>query len=226
MCWSCGRIANAATGTSTRHPRTCLSARTSAPDAGTARRMSCTGSVRTAAASSSGAPSARPACSKSTPHRPSELSGQDALRHPPADPPIGEQEPSRPASSPSGTGQVAHTSIVGISATCRILRSLINQCRASRRGCLASAADLTLAARPPHAGPRGQAQMSDRAPGGIDLANAVANNEPGRARTTLERPNRRGARRGGGDHPLNELQKSILAATHKLRSDGHPTDAP
>ena len=33
-------------------------------------------------------------------------------------------------------------------------------------------------------------------------------------------------RRGGGDHPLNELQKSILAATHKLRSDGHPTDAP
>jgi phospholipase C len=33
-------------------------------------------------------------------------------------------------------------------------------------------------------------------------------------------------RPGGGDHPLNELQKSILAATHKLRSDGHPTDAP
>ena len=33
-------------------------------------------------------------------------------------------------------------------------------------------------------------------------------------------------RRGEGDHPLNELQKSILAATHKLRSDGHPADAP
>ena len=33
-------------------------------------------------------------------------------------------------------------------------------------------------------------------------------------------------RHGGGDSPLNELQKSILAATHKLRSDGHPTDAP
>ena len=110
MCWSYGRIANAATGTSTRHPRTCLSARTSAPGAATARRTSCTGSARTAAASSSGAPSARPACSKSTPHRPSELSGQDALRHPSADPPIGEQEPSRPASSPSGTGPCERTS--------------------------------------------------------------------------------------------------------------------
>lgn len=110
MCWSCGRIANAATGTSTRHPRTCLSARTSAPGAATARRTSCTGSARTAAASSSGAPSARPACSKSTPHRPSELSGQDALRHPSADPPIGEQEPSRPASNPSGTGPCEGTS--------------------------------------------------------------------------------------------------------------------
>ena len=29
-----------------------------------------------------------------------------------------------------------------------------------------------------------------------------------------------------GDHPLNDLQKSILAATHKLRADGHPADAP
>jgi phospholipase C len=29
-----------------------------------------------------------------------------------------------------------------------------------------------------------------------------------------------------GDHPLNDLQKSILAATAKLRSDGHPADAP
>ena len=85
MCWSCGRIANAATGTSTRHPRTCLSARTSAPGAGTARRTSSTGSARTAAASSSDAPSARPTCSPSTRHRPSGLSGQGASRHPPAD---------------------------------------------------------------------------------------------------------------------------------------------
>jgi hypothetical protein len=103
-CWNSGRIANAATGTSTRHPRTCLSARTSAPGAATARRTSCTASVRTAAASSSGAPSARPACSLSTRHRPSGLSGQDALRHPPADPLAGEQEPTRPAPSPPGTG--------------------------------------------------------------------------------------------------------------------------
>ena len=29
-----------------------------------------------------------------------------------------------------------------------------------------------------------------------------------------------------GDHPLNDLQKSILAATEKLRKDGHPPDAP
>jgi phospholipase C len=28
------------------------------------------------------------------------------------------------------------------------------------------------------------------------------------------------------DHPLNDLQKSILAATGKLRADGHPPDAP
>ena len=192
MCWSCGRIANAATGTSTRHLRTCLSARTSAPGAATARRTSCTGSVRTAAASSSGAPSARPACSKSTPHRPSELSGQDALRHPSADPPIGEQEPSRPASSPSGTGpcgRTSHRRYIGDIPN----PAFLDQCRASRHGCPALAADLTLAACPPHAGPRGQAQMSDRDPGGVDLANAVANNEPGRARTTLERPNRRGA---------------------------------
>ena len=29
-----------------------------------------------------------------------------------------------------------------------------------------------------------------------------------------------------GGHPLNDLQKSILAATRKLRRDGHPSDAP
>jgi phospholipase C len=29
-----------------------------------------------------------------------------------------------------------------------------------------------------------------------------------------------------GEHQLNDLQKSILAATRKLRSDGHPADAP
>jgi len=28
------------------------------------------------------------------------------------------------------------------------------------------------------------------------------------------------------DHQLNDLQKSILAATGKLRADGHPPDAP
>lgn len=34
------------------------------------------------------------------------------------------------------------------------------------------------------------------------------------------------AHQGEGDHPLNDLQRSILAATRKLRSDGHPQDAP
>jgi phospholipase C len=29
-----------------------------------------------------------------------------------------------------------------------------------------------------------------------------------------------------GGHPLNDLQKSILAATHKLRRDGHPPGTP
>jgi hypothetical protein len=29
-----------------------------------------------------------------------------------------------------------------------------------------------------------------------------------------------------GDYPLNDLQKSILAATRKLRDEGHPPDAP
>ena len=32
--------------------------------------------------------------------------------------------------------------------------------------------------------------------------------------------------RGESDRPLNDLQKSILAATQKLRGDGHPPDAP
>jgi hypothetical protein len=53
----------------------------------------------------------------------------------------------------------------------------------------ASAAGLTLAARPPHAGPSGQTHVGS-AQKCVDLANAVANNEPGRARTTLERPSR------------------------------------
>jgi hypothetical protein len=98
VCWSCGRIANAAAGTSTRHLRMCLSALTSAPGAATARRTSWMASVRTAAASSSVVPSARSTCSQSTRHRPSGLSGQDALRHPPADPPIGQQELTAPTS--------------------------------------------------------------------------------------------------------------------------------
>jgi hypothetical protein len=34
------------------------------------------------------------------------------------------------------------------------------------------------------------------------------------------------AGRAEGDRPLNDLQKSILAATEKLRKDGHPSDAP
>jgi len=46
------------------------------------------------------------------------------------------------------------------------------------------------------------------------------------ARATRTEASSLPGRRGEGDHPLNELQKSILAATHKLRSDGHPTDAP
>jgi phospholipase C len=36
----------------------------------------------------------------------------------------------------------------------------------------------------------------------------------------------RPGRRGEGEHPLNDLQKSILAATGQLRRDGHPADAP
>ena len=92
-CWSCGPIANAATGTSTRHPRTCSSARTSAPGAATARRTSCTAYARTAAARSSGAPSARPIYSRSTRRRPSGLFGQDAPPHPPGDQATGEQSP-------------------------------------------------------------------------------------------------------------------------------------
>jgi hypothetical protein len=29
-----------------------------------------------------------------------------------------------------------------------------------------------------------------------------------------------------GEHPLNDLQKSILAAAHQLRADGHPPNTP
>jgi len=29
-----------------------------------------------------------------------------------------------------------------------------------------------------------------------------------------------------GQHPLNDLQKSILAAAHQLRADGHPPNTP
>jgi hypothetical protein len=36
----------------------------------------------------------------------------------------------------------------------------------------------------------------------------------------------RGGGGGEGEHPLNDLQKSILAATRKLRQDGHPSNAP
>jgi hypothetical protein len=37
------------------------------------------------------------------------------------------------------------------------------------------------------------------------------------------------ARRGGqeeGDHPLNDLQQRIVAATRELRRRGHPPDTP
>jgi hypothetical protein len=36
----------------------------------------------------------------------------------------------------------------------------------------------------------------------------------------------RSGRHDDGEHPLNDLQKSILAATDKLRRDGHPSNAP
>ena len=36
----------------------------------------------------------------------------------------------------------------------------------------------------------------------------------------------RPGRQEEGGQPLNDLQKSILAATHKLRRDGHPPDTP
>jgi phospholipase C len=41
-----------------------------------------------------------------------------------------------------------------------------------------------------------------------------------------ETSQRRPGHQEEGGHPLNDLQKSILAATHKLRADGHPPDAP
>jgi hypothetical protein len=37
---------------------------------------------------------------------------------------------------------------------------------------------------------------------------------------------RQPGRRDEGEHSLNDLQKSILAATDKLRRDGHPSNAP
>jgi phospholipase C len=36
----------------------------------------------------------------------------------------------------------------------------------------------------------------------------------------------RSERRGESEQPLNDLQKSILAATDKLRRDGHPSNTP
>jgi len=44
------------------------------------------------------------------------------------------------------------------------------------------------------------------------------------AQTETSQP--RAGRQGEGGHPLNDLQKSILAAARKLRRDGHPPDAP
>ncbi len=73
----------------------------------------------------------------------------------------------------------------------RIIRSLI---MVAPRGAVgpASAAGSALAAGPPHAGHPGQAQMLDRPWKGADLANAVANNESGQARTRLELPSHHG----------------------------------
>jgi hypothetical protein len=42
----------------------------------------------------------------------------------------------------------------------------------------------------------------------------------------IETSQPRPGRGGEGEHPLNDLQKSILAATGQLRRDGHPSDAP
>ena len=42
----------------------------------------------------------------------------------------------------------------------------------------------------------------------------------------IETSQPRPGRGGEGEHSLNDLQKSILAATHKLRRDGHPSNAP
>ncbi len=44
------------------------------------------------------------------------------------------------------------------------------------------------------------------------------------AQTGTRQP--RPGRQEEGDRPLNDLQKSILAATHKLRADGHPPNTP
>jgi hypothetical protein len=44
------------------------------------------------------------------------------------------------------------------------------------------------------------------------------------AQTETSQP--RPGRQNEGDRALNDLQKSILAATHKLRADGHPPNTP
>jgi phospholipase C len=46
----------------------------------------------------------------------------------------------------------------------------------------------------------------------------------GAAQASTDDPGTR--ERGRSDHPLNDLQQRILAATHELRRRGHPPDAP
>jgi phospholipase C len=46
------------------------------------------------------------------------------------------------------------------------------------------------------------------------------------ARTAQTETSSQPGHRGESGLPLNDLQKSILAATQKLRRDGHPPDAP
>jgi hypothetical protein len=88
---------------------------------------------------------------------------------------------------------------------------------AASRGAVgpASAAGLTLAARPPHNGPSRQAHVGS-AQKCVDLANAVANNEPGRARTTLERPSRRVACQRTVGRRRPDLDKPDLATDQML----------
>jgi len=77
---------------------------------------------------------------------------------------------------------------------------------------------------------RGRGQPSGGAPDPHHAPSRPTTGHPGPAGRDQGGPDRGQpgppGRQEEGDYPLNDLQKSILAATHKLREDGHPPDAP